>query len=283
MSQPAQRSSWPFATLLGLTLVIAAALVTIAAVGRPAPDAPRPREHQSRRQLFHELRPVVIENCELERFGEAHDGGYLMCGNLLADARAAYSYGISGYDGWGCDTAARLSAPTHQYDCFDTRQPSCEKGTTVFHPLCIAPGEFTDAEGRVFQSLRRQIADNGDATRRIVVKMDVEGAEWESLRDTPDEVLQNIDQLVIELHGIDEPMYVEVVRKLKRTFEVAHVHTNNFTCTVMAAPFPATVYEVLFVNKRLARVAPGAPTPPLPHRLDRPNVAWMPNCTPRWP
>jgi hypothetical protein len=282
-------NGWALTALLVATAVVSTALVLFAAAaarqGRAQGGIPArtvPPELQARYQLFDELRPVRLANCQLERFGEQFDGGYLMCGNLLDGARAAYSYGISGYDGWGCDVAARLSATTHQYDCFNLQQPVCTKGTTVFHPLCIAGEAAVDTEGRVFQSLEQQLADNKDDSNRIVVKMDVEGAEWESLKHTPDAVLGRIDQLVIELHGIDEPLYLDVVRKLKQTFHVVHVHANNYTCSETAAPFPATVYEVLFVNKRIGRVAARAPTPKLPHPLDSPNVPNRPNCVPRW-
>ena len=56
-----------------------------------------------RQILFDLLQPVALANCRLERFGEANDGGYLMCGNLLDGVESAYSYGISSYDKWGCD------------------------------------------------------------------------------------------------------------------------------------------------------------------------------------
>ena len=280
---------WALPALLLVTAVLSTALIVAAAsAGRrgraPGTGAARviPPEHQARYQLFDELRPVTLANCELERFGEQNDGGDLLCGNLLEGTRAAYSYGISGYDGWGCDVAARLSVTTHQYDCFNLQQPTCTKGRTVFHPLCIAPEEKVDPEGRVFESLAKQLADNKDDANRVVVKMDVEGAEWDSLLRTPDAVLERIDQLVIELHGIDHPSYVELVRKLKRTFYVAHLHPNNYTCSEEAAPFPAWVYEVLFVNRRIGKVAVGGRTPKLPHTLDSPNVPMRPNCTPRW-
>lgn len=275
------------ALLVAVTLISTALILFAATAARSRPSASDtresiPPERQVRSQLFDELRPVALANCTLERFGEPFDGGYLMCGNLLEGAGAAYSYGISGYDGWGCDVAARLSATTHQYDCFNLQRPSCTKGTTVFHPLCIAGEASVDKEGRTFQSLEQHLADNGDAARRVLVKMDVEGAEWESLLRTPDAVLQRIDQLVIELHGIDEPRYLDVVRKLKGTFFVTHLHANNYTCSEEAAPFPAWVYEVLLVNKRLGRVVEGAPPPKLPHVLDSPNIPLRPNCAPRW-
>ena len=68
---------------------------------------------------------MSLANCQFERFGEPNDGGYLLCGNLLATSESAYSYGIAGYDGWGCDVSRRLNVPLHQYDCFDTRRPAC--------------------------------------------------------------------------------------------------------------------------------------------------------------
>src|ERR1700677_3245376 len=58
-----------------------------------------------RRAYFEMLQPVALSNCQVERFGEANDGGYLMCGNLLGKVQSGYSYGISGYDGWGCDVS----------------------------------------------------------------------------------------------------------------------------------------------------------------------------------
>ena len=63
-----------------------------------------------RRAYFEMLQPVALTNCELERFGEPNDGGYLMCGNLLGEVQSGYSYGISGYDGWGCDVSKKGSA-----------------------------------------------------------------------------------------------------------------------------------------------------------------------------
>lgn len=271
--------------LLVATAVLVASLAwTARQVSSPAstadsipPDLQEP--DRTRSLLFRELRPVPLSNCTLERFGEASDGGYLMCGNLLRYSQVGYSYGINGYDGWGCAIAARLASTTHQYDCFNLEEPACAAGRTEFHPRCVAGGARVDAEGRIFEPLVQQIADNGDGLRRLVVKMDVEGAEWETLLRTPDEALRRFDQLTIEMHGVDRPHYVEVVRKLKRTFHVAHLHVNNYSCGEGYRPFPGWAYEVLFVNKRLARRVPGSVT--LPHPLDTPNNPGVADCQPR--
>jgi len=237
------------------------------------------RERSPREILFAEVQPVKLRNCELARFGEAHDGGYLVCGNLLGEVGAAYSYGISGYDGWGCDVSSRLKVPVHQYDCFNTTKPSCPTGQPFFHAECIAGERSVDKDGRVFDSLQSQVAKNGDAGKHLVVKMDVEGAEWDSILKTPDEVLDRIDQLVFEFHGIERnaPFYLDVIAKLKRRFEIVHLHFNNYSCLAGGQPFPAWAYEVTLVNKRLAQVDPGG-TVSLPHPLDSPNTTLVPDC-----
>jgi len=206
---------------------------------------------QARDYLFAELQPVSLKNCDFERFGEPHDGGYLLCANLLTSVQSGYSYGISGYDQWGCDVSRRLAIPVHEYDCFNLNVPVCPTNRTVFHGECIG-AEPATIEGRPFDTLENQFAKNGDGARRLVVKMDVEGAEWDSLLRTPDAVLQQIDQLTIEMHGVrEETRFTDVVLKLKQFFYVANVHYNNFACQEGIAPFPAEVYEVLFVSKRL--------------------------------
>ena len=229
-----------------------------------------------RQELFDALKPVALAQCTLERFGEPHDGGYLLCGNLLQGARAGYSYGINGYDKWGCDVAARIHAPVHQYDCFNLTVPVCPNQRTVFHAECVGP-EAKEEDGRPFDSIRGQISRNGDAGRHVVMKIDVEGAEWTSLMATPDDLLQRIDQLAIEFHGVPQELHLQVVRRLKRFFHVAHLHFNNFACVRGVEPFPAWAYEVLLVNKQLDAVDPSREAGGL-LPIDAPNEPGRPDC-----
>jgi hypothetical protein len=247
---------------------------------KPIPLAPRMRAQQAREGLFAELQPVKLANCELARYGEDHDGGYLACANLLRDVRSAYSYGISGYDGWGCEISTELKIPVHQYDCFNTTQPFCPTGQPVFHPECIAASHSTDPDGRVFDSMQSQFAKNGDAAKHVIVKMDVEGAEWDSILKTPDEVLARIDQMIFEFHGVDQNILrsLEVVLKLKKFFYVAHLHINNFSCYPGLKPFGGWAYEVTFVSKRLAKLDPSGEMATLPNALDTPNNPSAPDC-----
>jgi hypothetical protein len=241
---------------------------------------------QQRQALFDMLQPVALTNCQLERFGEPHDGGYLMCGNLLRDVQSGYSYGIGGYDKWGCDISRTLDVTVHQYDCFSTRQPACFGGETVFHAECVGGATSSD-EGRLFDTIANQFAKNGDSSKRIVLKIDVEGAEWDSFLAVPDATLEQIDQLAVEFHWVEDEQFrwvqdekhLRAVRRLTRFFHVGHIHFNNASCIGDLAPFPTSAYEVLFVNKRLAAIDPSGRVD-RPHALDARNNPSLPDCQP---
>lgn len=183
----------------------------------------------NRTRLLAVIRPIRLTNCDIQRFGNSHDGGYLLCGNLLSKSQVAYSYGIDGRDEWGCDVSRQYKLNVHQYDCFNLTQPTCEGGQFTFHPECIA-GTTSRVDGRDFDTLSRQIDRNGDTGKNLVLKMDIEGGEWESLAATPDEQLSLIDQIAIEFHGVSRTEVLSVIEKLKRNFYIVNVHINNFLC-----------------------------------------------------
>jgi hypothetical protein len=278
-----RRGTWLVATVALVAVAAAAAFVFRGEISSwgdtPAEVKARAmelREEQIRVALLDALQPVKLSNCQLERFGEAHDGGYLMCANLLGSAGAGYSYGISNYDQWGCDVSRKLNVRVHQYDCFDTRQPSCPGGDTMFHPECVSYETFVE-EGRPFDTLASQMRKNGDEGKHVVAKMDVEGAEWDSLLFAPDEVYERIDQLVLEFHGFQDEKYAYAIARVKKFFHVVNLHFNNFSCGSGREPFPAWAYEVLFVNKKLGTVDPSG-TVSLPNPLDAPNSPSWPDC-----
>jgi hypothetical protein len=266
------RGVWVIAVLL----VFAAVLTGIAVFRRTAPaGAPRSGAAMTRTALFAEIQPVRITNCDMRRFGEPNDGGYALCANLLGDVKAGYSYGISGYDGWGCDVSRRLRIRVHQYDCFNLQEPSCPGGETTFHGECIGTARVTQ-DGRPFDTLANQFARNGDAAKPLVMKIDVEGAEWDAFLLAPDSALFQIDQLDVEFHDVSQSKYVEAIRRLKQFFYVAHVHYNNFSCDASLAPFPSWAFEVLLVNKRIA-MSDGSPARPA-SGVDAPNNASAADC-----
>lgn len=232
---------------------------------------------QSRGRLLEALQPVTLQNCDLARIGGPNDGGYLMCRNLLTGLQTAYSYGIGTEDDWGCSVSVAYRVPVHQYDCFNPVKIQCKGGNLRLNPECVGASPQTH-DGRPFDTLANQIARNKDTGKRMVVKMDVEGAEWDSILATPDDVLDRIDQLAMELHGIDGPKPLEALTRLKAHFHVLSLHFNNNACSPRARPLPASAYQVLLVNKRIGLVGPPKPGSPTPESLMAPDNADAPDC-----
>jgi hypothetical protein len=252
-------------------------LFTAAAVMAIGDVARRSAARRLREEIRAELQPVVLKNCTLKRLGSANDGGYLMCENLIEPLDAAYSYGVGPNDDWACEVSRRYHVPVHQYDCFDPARPTCNGGTFVFHNECV--GDRTGKSGsRFFDTLENQIRNNGDTGRRLIIKMDIEGAEWDSLLATPDDLLASIPQITMEMHGFDNPKIVEVLRKLKRNFYLVNLHFNNWSCTPKAAPLPAWAYQTHWVNKRIGVLDPAARVPAPMSSLNAPDSPTWPDC-----
>jgi hypothetical protein len=263
-------------TTFVIIALAAAAAVLVGALMRRAAG------RELREAVLAELQPVALKNCTLKRFGSANDGGYLMCENLIQPGDAAYSYGVGGNDDWGCEVSRRYHVPVHQYDCFDPARPICNDGTFVFHNECV--GDRTGyRESRFFDTLENQIRRNGDIGRRVIIKMDIEGAEWDSLLVVPDELPASIPQITMEMHGFDDPKILKVIRKLKRNFYLVNLHFNNWSCTPKAAPLPAWAYQVHWVNKRIGVPDPAAPVPAPMSRLNAPDSPTWPDCQLRTP
>src|SRR5690348_3252845 len=182
MKRPYLRIAFVMIALAAIAVIVIAALVRRAA------------GCELREAILVELQPVALKNCTFKRFGSANDGGYLMCENLIEPLDAAYSYGVGPNDDWGCEMSRRYHVPVYQYDCFDPARPTCNGGTFVFHNECV--GDRTGyRESRFFDTLENQIKRNADTGRRLIIKMDIEGGEWDSLLAAPDQLLASIPQI----------------------------------------------------------------------------------------
>jgi hypothetical protein len=260
------------------TTLLSALALSIYGVG--SASAAEALDEAGRADFLSELQPVTLKNCNLKRMGSAYDGGYLVCDNLSDGIQSAYSYGVGPNDELGCEVSKRYHVAVHQYDCFDPARPTCDGGVFKFHNECLAPRAMRDKRHRVFDSLQDQLAKNGDAGKRLLVKMDIEGAEWESLLATPDAVLDRIDQIPMEMHvfhGVT-PLHMQVIRKLKNLFYVVNFHYNNWACNPTMKPLRSTAFQVLLVNKRLGELDPAAPVPAPYSALNAPDNPHLPDC-----
>jgi len=200
-----------------------------------------------------------------ERFGEANDGGYVMCADGLDKGLVgAYSYGINGFDGWGMAIASRFHIPLNEYDCTNAKKPVvCEGCDVHFHGECIlhnngnaeaeaeqlrgvGDARAADNEGNAdttsrvtaasFKTLSQMLKDSGNANAKdhsLMLKIDVESAEWKVFAEEPVENMRKFREIVVEYHWINQvqnhKLYLQAVKKIEQAgFAVAHMHGNNY-------------------------------------------------------
>ena len=108
-------------------------------------------------------------------------------------------------------------------------------------------------DGNRFDTVANQIARNGDTARRLVVKIDVEGAEWTRCMATPDAVLEPDRADADGAARRGRARFLELVRRLKTRFYLVNLHFNNFGCNPESAPMPSRAYQVLWVPQARGR------------------------------
>jgi glycosyltransferase involved in cell wall biosynthesis len=110
----------------------------------------------------------------------------------------------------------------------------------------------------------------------VFLKMDIEGHEFEWIKHVPTGLLNNIKQITMEFHGIndnswDVPYKVkrECFEKLSRTHYIVHAHGNNWAQKTKHIP---DVIELTFVRRDVFPTPPVWNTTKLPLKyIDRPN------------
>jgi FkbM family methyltransferase len=217
------------------------------------------------------LRPHDVPRKNKRRIGGDGDGGYVMLDDF-APVRAAVSLGIGPNVSWDLDMAA-LGVRIYQ---FDDSVPGSPKASELFafqkkRIVANAPraGEITLSEIMAADTLRHD--DN------IVIKMDIEGAEWEVLARLSTEEMQRIRQLTVEFHNLrefaDAPWRgraFEAMKNITASHACVHVHGNNFApfAVIGGIPFPHS-FEATFARRVDHEFTPS--TASFPTELDRPN------------
>ena len=135
------------------------------------------------------------------RFGKANDGGYIMVDNFHASEGIAYSFGINDDVSWDWNMVQR------GYDVFmyDPTIDSLPHNHEKFHFFKEGILGIEIKEQRL-NTLENFIKRNGHENKsNMILKMDVEGAEWSFLATVTSEILSKFDQMVFEFHDMIKP------------------------------------------------------------------------------
>jgi hypothetical protein len=107
-------------------------------------------------------------------------------------------------------------------------------------------------------TLEQHLHRNCDATS-LLLKIDVEGSEWDVFSSASYDVLSRFDQIVGEFHWLHQLSnaefrlkFIESMKRLTEQFTIFHVHSNNCRPLAIVDGFTvADVLELSFVRTNL--------------------------------
>ena len=231
--------------------------------------------------LLQTLRPLD-SGIELIRIGPDGDGGYLLPDDLDGIAHA-FSPGVSTESGFEAELAGRgmqVFLADHSVD-----------GPAATHPRFVFDKRFVGCvtDERYITLDDWHAAKLGGDSAELLLQMDIEGAEYETLLAASPSLLAKFRIMIIEFHWLpqlwNEPFFAVAARvfaKLLATHAVVHIHPNNCCGSVKSAglEIPRIAEFTLLRRDRLR--ATGFRTT-FPHPLDRPNVRKAPlDLPPCW-
>ena len=234
------------------------------------------KEYYHRLSKLLRISPVKNKLCRIGRHG---DGGYIMP-DVFRDGGIAYSFGINDDVSWDEDMAKR-GYDVYMYDHTIETLPY-ERPEFHFHKCGIASKEIVSPTMKTLENLLHNNCHMN--VNNMILKMDVEGAEWEVLASVNENILARFDQIVLEYHGlleVDEKKDKVIslaLSKINSTHKLIHLHGNNYGTSVCLADrvFP-NVLEATYVRKGLPSIIWSNEEVELPLDIDEPNDPYRPD------
>jgi hypothetical protein len=203
------------------------------------------------------------------------DGGYLVPDDL-AGITACFSPGIYDFAGFELDCAQR-GMKVFMADASVEQLPETHPSFAFTRKFigAISDGLFITLEDWVHQSC---VPDGCD----LMLQMDIERHEYETLISTPESLLKRFRIIVVEFHFLDylfsEPLfalYSRAFEKLLRGHTCVHIHPNNAARLIKIHDVEVTqIAEFTFI--RNDRVTDRTFEDRFPHPLDRDCTAEFP-------
>ena len=232
-------------------------------------------------ELISLLMPMDVAGGSYVRVGRPFDGGYVMLDNFSGNnGAAAYSFGISNDVSWDEAIAARaidVFLFDHTIDALPRQHPR-------FHFAKLGVTGYQSATN--LETLAGLVKRNAHAaSNNLIMKMDIEGCEWDVFSAAPSNVIGQFSQIVLELHGLcpaaPDPQYalvVNVLRKINQTHQCVHVHANTNSDRLWIGDLVLPeLLEVTYVRRSDFQDKLVANTRRFPTEIDQPTFENMPD------
>jgi hypothetical protein len=226
----------------------------------------------------------------LKRYGGKIDGGYILSESLLNDSNIIYSYGVGPEDiyiSFDKEMAA-LGKKVYLYDA--SIEELWDKNVNF-----IFKSEYVNSA-----NIHSHIVENKhDNEFNMVLKMDIEGNEFETLINADEKIFQHFNQLTVEVHDVlnshNEENFlinaentelrwqnkINLLNKLNKFYTLVHIHGNNYSqnqsqgiCDVIEL----TYIRNDFISPNPEILQQGCPNPD----LDSPNCPFYAEVEMNW-
>lgn len=234
------------------------------------------------------LAPYDVDVSKI-RYGSPGDGGYVFA-NKITSQQPILSFGVSD----NCDLEYDFAERGHKVFMFDpsvSDTPKHHKNFT-FYQIGVAA---EDNEDRSFLSLASCLDLCGLKNRTdVILKIDTEGAEYETFSSIPAELLLCFEQIALEIHWLERleqqefrEKFCKSLRNVNKYFINFHVHANNCAPVVTVGGkkfqgghstggFPvASVLELSYIRRDLTHASNSQTY--YPTSLDFPNHPFYPD------
>jgi hypothetical protein len=165
----------------------------------------------------------------LIRVGGPGDGGYLIPVDLLG-VTELFSPGSNRLSNFEKDVAERWQIKSYICDSIEEK-PDDLSDLQDFTSAWVGP--YTDGEKLI--SLAQWVEEKSESHGDLMLQMDIEGAEFQTLLPVSIDLLKRFRIIVIELHFLEalknrwafKQIYSPFFDKILTNFDVIHAHPNN--------------------------------------------------------
>lgn len=189
----------------------------------------------------------------LQRYGSKQDGGYVVHHNLALGSHLI-SLGVGDNISFDSDLAQIVRSITLCDFSID------ELPVKIPNAQLIRKKVVAKVMDKSKEIALEELLDGLPRDENVLIKMDIEGYEWEILANFDWSQFPQVNQLVIEFHGLLQKAktfqslsMLQVVEGLTKTFQVVNFHANNygdFEC-FLNIPLP-DVIEVTLVRREVS-------------------------------
>lgn len=228
-----------------------------------------------KKEYFLELKETLqiqktLSDAGMVRYGKDYDGGYVLLDDFSDDMHV-YSFGIDrdvSFEKELADKGLKIFMHDHTIAGLPEQHENF-----FFYRTGISHIDEPENHKLSMRTLLDKNADLGN--NNLILKMDVEGAEWDFLTNTPSEILNQFRQITFEMHRVTDIVNREQIlgalHRLNLTHQAIWIHANNFGHVEVADGIEIPAYfEITYVNKSVYKTTSG--------ECEFPLVTDMPDC-----